>query len=183
MSLRSSTPTSVASVGRNTAAENPTSRRGSPSGLRPGRSRQARRASRWVTMCTSIDPDCWTTDAPMPSSNSRANRVRRDVPTTSCVAFTPRAKSSSAPGTSSPITVWNVAPRFFASLRICATACGDAPASPSPRRMCSTSSSAPARTATRLARRTSVSVSGPPVTATTTRSRASHVSVICCSAR
>ena len=42
----------------------------------------------------------------MPSSSALASRDRRDVPITSWVAFTPRAKSSSALGTSSPTTVW-----------------------------------------------------------------------------
>ena len=47
-------------------------------------------------MCTSIFPDCCTTAAPMPSSKMRAHRDRRDVPSTSWVAFISRAKSSSA---------------------------------------------------------------------------------------
>ena len=62
--------------------------------------------------------------------------------------------------------------------------CGaDTPASPSPRTTCTTISSALDFDAIRDARRTSVSDSGPPVTATTTRSRASQVSVILFSAR
>ena len=41
----------------------------------------------------------------------------------------------------------------------------------------------PARLAMRVARRSTVSLSGPPVSATTTRSRFSHTSVMCLSAR
>ena len=88
------------------------------------------RASAWVTMCTSILPDCWTTAAPMPSSKIRAHRDRRDVPITSWVAFISRAKSSSAVGTSSPTTVCTVAPRLAANSRtlpICGAETPDKP--------------------------------------------------------
>ena len=62
--------------------------------------------------------------------------------------------------------------------------CGaDTPDSPSPRTTCTTISSALDFDAIRDALRTRVSDSGPPVTATTTRSRASQVSVILFSAR
>ena len=60
---------------------------------------------------------------------------------------------------------------------------GDTPDSPSPRATCTTMSWALDFDAMREARRTNVSDSGPPVTATTTRSRASQVSVIFLSAR
>ena len=56
-------------------------------------------ASSWVTMCTSMVPECCTMAAPMPSSRMRAHRDRRDVPTTNWVAFISRAKSNSASGT------------------------------------------------------------------------------------
>ena len=57
------------------------------------------------------------------------------------------------------------------------------PANPSPRTTCTTSSSALDFDATRDARRINVSDSGPPVTATTTRSRVSQVSVMLFSVR
>ncbi|SHV18556.1 Uncharacterised protein [Mycobacteroides abscessus subsp. abscessus] len=59
----------------------------------------------------------------------------------------------------------------------------EAPTRPSPRTTWTTRSSALDLAAIRLARRTSVSDSGPPVTATTTRSRASQVLVILLSER
>ena len=142
-----------------------------------------RLASGWVTMWTSIFPECWTTDAPMPSSKIRAHLDRRDVPSTSWVAFISRAKSSSAVGTSSPTTVCTVAPRLVASSRTLPICGPDTPDSPSPRTTCTTISSALDFDAIRNALRTNVSDSGPPVTATTTRSRASQVSVMFLSAR
>ena len=101
-----------------------------------------RLASSWVTMCTSILPDCCTDAAPMPSSKIRAHRDRREVPSTSWVAFISRAKSSSAVGTSSPTTVCRVAPRLAASSRTLPICGADTPASPSPRTTCTTISSA-----------------------------------------
>ncbi|CFE36682.1 Uncharacterised protein [Mycobacterium tuberculosis] len=80
-----------------------------------------------------MPPDSWTVRAPIPSSNRRAHRDRRDVPTTSCVAFISRAKSSSAVGTSSPTTVCMVAPRLVASSRTLPSCGADTPARPSPR--------------------------------------------------
>ena len=80
--------------------------------------------------------------APMPSSKMRAHRDRRDVPSTSWVAFISRAKSSSALGTSSPTTVCTVAPRLAASSRTLPICGADTPDSPSPRTTCTTISSA-----------------------------------------
>ena len=131
----------------------------------------------WVTMCTSMEPDCWTTAEPMPSSNSRRHLLRREVPNTSWVALTPRAKSNRVERTSSPATTCTPAPMLAAISRTCGM-WSRAVASPSPRTTCTTTRSAEDREAMRLARRTSASDSGPPVTATTTRSRASQVSVI-----
>ncbi len=182
-SRRSSTPTVVASSGHSTASSQPASCLGSASGLRPSMVRMRPPECAWVTMCTSIGPDRCSTAAPMPSSNSRASRDRRDVPSTSWVALTPLAKSSSAVGTSSPTTVCQEAPTSSASRRNRPTVPDGTPARPSPRSTCSTSRSAPARLAIRLARRISVSLSGPPVIAATTRSRVSQVSVIRFSAR
>ncbi len=121
--------------------------------------------------------------APMPSSKMRAHRDRRDVPITSWVAFSSRAKSSRALGTSSPTTVCRVAPRLMASSRTLPICGAETPDSPSPRTTCTIISSALDFDAIRDARRTRVSDSGPPVTATTTRSRASQVSVILLSSR
>ena len=148
------------------------------------RPRKPRLASSWVTMCTSILPDCCTTAAPMPSSKMRAHRDRRDVPSTSWVAFISRAKSSSAVGTSSPTTVCRVAPRLAASSRTLAHLRGRDTrpgrrrarrARPSARRWTSTRSEMPGAPGS--------PTPAPPVTATTTRSRASQVSVILLSAR
>ena len=119
----------------------------------------------------------------MPSSKIRAHRDRREVPITSWVALSSRAKSSSAVETSSPTTVCTEASRLVASSRILAIRPSDSPASPSPRTTWTTISSAVDFDAIRDARRSNVSDSGPPVIATTTRSRASHMSVILLSAR
>ncbi len=145
--------------------------------------RNPRLASSWVTRCTSILPDSSTILGPIPSSNRRAQRDRREVPITSCVAFISRANSSRAVGTSSPTTVCSEASRLVANSRILAIRDSDRPARPSPRTTWTTMSSAVDFDAIRDARRTNVSDSGPPVTATTTRSRASHMSVILFSAR
>ena len=103
---------------------------------------------------------------------------------TSWVASTPRANSSKAVGTWSPTTVWKEAPTFSARRRSPATAPTGAPARPSPRSTCTANSSADSvRSAMRAARRSTVSLSGPPVSATTTRSRVSQMSVICWSVR
>ena len=122
-------------------------------------------------------PDSAVVRAPIPGSNARAHRERREVPSTNWVAFTARAKSSSAAGTSSPTTVWNDAPTSSARRRSSTPVLPGSrgPVSPSLRRTCTHSRSAdPARRAMRAARRMTVALSGPPVTATTTRSRASH---------
>ncbi|PQM48859.1 hypothetical protein C1Y40_00919 [Mycobacterium talmoniae] len=149
-----------------------------------GAAPNARWDSSWVTMWTSILPDCRTTMAPMPSSTIRAQRERREVPITSWVALVCRAKSSRAVGTSSPTTMCSDAPRLVASSRTLPIRGAESRVRPPlSRRTCTTISSADDFVAIRDARRTNVSDSGPPVTATTTRSRASHVSVIRLSAR
>ncbi len=134
-------------------------------------------------MCTSIFPESAMTAAPMPSSRMRAHRERRDVPMTSCVALAPRAKSRRVAGTSSPTTLCMLAPSAAARRRTAPICGAETPASPSPRTTCSTINSALDLAAMRRARRTRVSDSGPPVTATTTRSRASQVSVMWCAER
>ena len=177
------TPTAVAAAGSSTPPTQPNRLRQRGSAPRSAGSRSPPPACSWVTRCTSMGPDRCTTVAPIPWLNSRASRERRDVPSTSWVALTPWAKSSSAVGMSSPTTVWKLAPIPSASVRQRASAAGWALAKPSPRRMCSTSSSAPMRAAIRRARRTSVSLSGPPVIATTSRSLISQTSVTSCSLR
>ncbi len=147
------------------------------------RTEKPRLDSSWVTMCTSIFPEFCTIAAPIPSSKILAQRDRRDVPITSWVAFISRAKSSNAFGRSSPTTVCTVAPRLAASSRTLPICGADTPERPSPRTTCTIISSALDFDAMRDARRTKVSDSGPPVTATTTRSRASQVAVILLSAR
>lgn len=134
-------------------------------------------------MCTSIFPDPCTTAGPMPSSKMRAHRERRELPITSWVALAERANSSRVLGTSSPTTLCTLAPMSAASRRTLVMVAADAPASPSPRTTCTTINSALEREAMRPARRTRVSDSTPPVTATTTRSRVSQVSVIWFSVR
>ena len=112
---------------------------------------------------------------PLLSRSASRHRLRRDTPTTIIVALTPRAKSTTALGTSSPTTVWNVPPRDSTSRRCSAIVPGATLGSPSVASTCTASRSEPAaRWAMRAPRRSSVSPSGPPVTATTTRSRAGH---------
>ncbi len=142
-----------------------------------------RLAASWLTMWTSILPEFLMVAAPMPSLKMLAHRDRRELPSTNWVAFVSRAKSSSAHDTSSPTTVCTVAPMLPASSRTLPISRGNSPDNPSPRTTCTTISCALDFDAMREARRTNVSDSGPPVTATTTRSRASQVSVIFLSAR
>ena len=174
---RSATPSTVASTGSSTAAGQPHAWRRAGSERR-GR-RRASPASAWLTRWTSMLPDSAIVAAPIPGSTSRAHRERRDVPRTSWVAFAVRANSSSVAGTSSPTTVWNDASTSSARRRSSGPAdpAGPVAARPSPRSTCTQSRSAePLRRAIRAARRRTVALSGPPVTATTTRSRASQTS-------
>ena len=142
-------------------------------------------AAACVTMCTSMSPDSRMTVAPMPGPvKAAARRERRLTPSTSCVASDALAKSTSAFGMSSPTTWWNVPPSCSRRARCRSRASGCRARSPSglvtwtPRR-----SPPELRAAIRAPRRSSVSPSGPPVSATTTRSRASHLPVMPCSAR
>ena len=175
---RSSTPMTVAITGRITAAGQPNAWRRAGRDIRR---RGADPASSWVTRWTSMLPDSAVVRTPIPGSNARAHRERREVPSTNWVAFAARAKSSSAAGTSSPTTVWNDAPTSSARRRSSTPVLpgSPGPVSPSLRRTSTHSRSAdPARRAMRAARRMTVALSGPPVTATTTRSRASQTSEI-----
>lgn len=130
-------------------------------------------ASEWVTTYTSMSsPDPSMIVSPTPRENSVFSRLRRVAPMTIWVAFTSRARSSTPSAVSSPVTAWNVPPS--SSTRACwqDRSLGDAVASPSARCTCTARNSPPApRDAIRLARRMSVSPSGPPDRATSTRSR------------
>ena len=178
-------PRPVAATGSTTASAQPSTLRICESDPCSAGSRRPRPASSWVTMCTSMEPESAATRVPTPSTNIRATRERREVPSTSCVALAPRAKSSSAVGTSSPpTTVWKLAPTSSASRRSFGIAAAGAPTSPSPRSTWTASrSAAPERLAIRAARRSTVSLSLSPVSATTTRSRVSQTSCTFCSVR
>ena len=142
-------------------------------GRRAPRPRPARSCG---TRCTSMAPDSAVVVTPTPAEKSWATRPRLEAPSTIWVALTARAKSSSARGTSAPTTWWYEPPRLSTSTRWRDSRAGSAPTRPSLRATCTASSAAPRlRSAIRAARRIRVSPSGPPVRATTTRSRVSHV--------
>ena len=110
-----------------------------------GGARSAEPAAACVTMCTSMSPDSRMTVAPMPGPvNAAASRDRRLTPMTSCVAFTARAKSTSARGTSSPTTWWNVPPSYSTSVRCSVEGAGCRARRPSGFVTCTASSSPPA---------------------------------------
>ena len=166
-------------------AASPSQRRRAVSAPVSGGSRQPREpAAAWVTMCTSISPESAMTWPPMPAADrprpARAaagarspagwrrrcgrtpagrRRRRRRRPGGSCRRGSPPAPAA------------------------CAARAGEAPVRPSEARTCTASRAPlPERCATREARRISVSPSGPPVSATTTRSRASQTWSMWCSA-
>ncbi len=56
----------------------------------------------WLTRWTSIFPDCAVVVTPTPLEIACAKRPRREAPSTSCVALTPRANSRSDSGIASP---------------------------------------------------------------------------------
>ncbi len=92
--------------------------------------------SSWVTMWTSRSgPDSRATVVPTPGPKTYCQVLRREEPRTICVALTPRAKSSSAAGMSSPTTWWKVPPRSSARVRWRASSFGDAEVRPSLREM------------------------------------------------
>ena len=117
--------------------------------------------------------------APMPGPKQRGQRGRRLSPSTSWVAFSARAnveQRARARRRRRPGGRCRRGSRPGA--RCAASAPGLAPVSPSERATWTASRSPPLdRAAIRAARRISVSPSGPPVRATTTRSRASQVPV------
>ena len=134
-------------------------------------------ACSWVTMWTSIVAASRAITVPADARRrARAPACRRLAPSTIWVALTPRAKSSSAAGTSSPTTWWKVPPRSSTRVRWArevlrgrrrrARRCG--------RRGRRAARRLPSAGAIRAARRIRVSPSGPPVSATTIRSRASQ---------
>ncbi len=136
-----------------------------------------------VTTWTSISPESRTMSPAVLGRSAVLSRPRRDVPTTTCVPFTDRAKSSTAVAMSSPTTVWKVPPRSSVSWRSAARVSGLAPRVPSPRTTWTAVRARPAeRPAMSAPRRSSASSLALPVSATTMRARAAHVCWIpCCS--
>ncbi len=63
-----------------------------------------RPAKSWLTMCVSIGPDRRVTTSPVPGPSTDAYHRRRLAPSTTWVASTLRANSSSASGMRSPTT-------------------------------------------------------------------------------
>ena len=121
-------------------------------------------------------PESRVTRAPIPSpARNDSQRPLLLAPTTIWVAFSARAKSSSATATSSPTTWCQVPPIDSVRRRWRPTSPGSTRARPSLRTTCTARRSEPVvRAVIRTARRSSVSPSGPPGSATTMRSRASH---------
>jgi hypothetical protein len=136
-------------------------------------------------MCTSIAPAARITLVPIPGPVSAALiQDRRLSPITSWLAFCPRAKLTRVSVTSSPTSWWNVPPSCSVSADCAASEPGSASRRPVCADTCTASSSPPADLAAiRAPRRSRVSPSGPPVRATTTRSRASQGASIACSLR
>ncbi len=127
----------VSAAGRASAAIQATVRRRVPSGelrrvRRPGQGRTDL-LSTWVTTCTSMSPDPSMTASPTPRVSRAASRERREMPITTWVALTPRAKVRIAAATSSPVTVEKVPPSDSTRCRWRTRSAGELPAMPSPR--------------------------------------------------
>ena len=65
-------PIATAASGSSRPSAHPAARRRAGTALNRRGSRIPRPASAWVTMCTSMCPESWTTRAPMPSTSTRA---------------------------------------------------------------------------------------------------------------
>ena len=116
--------------------------------------------------------------------NSWASRPCRDAPTMIWVPLTDRANSSTVAAMSSPTMSCRLPPRFSASRRCRSISVAEVAAVPSDLTTWTPISDRPAtRPAIRAPRRSSIAPSGPPVSATTIRSRAAQVPVMPCSAR
>ena len=176
--------TQVSSIGSATAPTQPATWRPRESGESSGRLRARRATSSWVTRWTSIEPASEAIRSPVVPVKSRRSRPCRETPTMIIVALVPAAKSTTAAETSSPTTEWKVPPTEATSSWARSSRRSSALCRPSVAITCTASSSAPAaRWASRAPRRISVSLSGPPVTATTMRSLAGQVSWIRCARR
>ena len=112
------------------------------------------------------------------------SRERRLSPSTSWVAFSARAKASSDLGhVVAEDLVVAAAEALDQAPLLGQGALADAARARRTSRRARPAARRPARTAIRAARRSSVSPSGPPVSATTTRSRASQMPEISCCSR
>ena len=179
---RQGSRTAASAQGMTTAAIQATSRRGR--GPVWARAERVRAALGWVTTCTSMSPESATMALAVLGRNSCARRPCRGAPTMIWVALTDRANSSTVPATSSPTMSCRLPPRFSASRRCRSISVAEVPTVASDRTTCTAISVRPAtRPAIRAPRRSRVLPSGPPVSATTIRSRAAQVPLMPCCAR
>jgi len=126
-----------------------------------------------------MSPDPLMILSAMLAANPRCHGRKRAAPTRICDAFTPRAKASIASARSSPVTVWNSPPISSVSRLSSASWLSGVVTRPSVRATYTPSNCPPARRdAIRAPRRSSVSPSGPPDSATTTRSRVGQFEVM-----
>ncbi len=168
--------TAVRSTGSSRALSQPATWRERESGESSGRPCSRRPTWSWVTRCTSMAPASEAIRSPLEPTSSRRSRPWRLTPTTTMVALAPEAKSTTAAGTSSPTTGWKLPPRSATSCWTRAIGSPPCGRSPSVASTCTAISSEPAaRWASRAPRRSRVSLSGPPVTATTIRSLVGQV--------
>ncbi len=123
----------VSSTGPPTPISQPARLRARPSrALRDaGRPRPAPTASCVTRWTSRSGPDSRAAVAPTPGPKTYCQLLRRETPRTIWVAFTPRAKSSSADGMSSPTTWWKVPPRSSTRVRWTASSFGEAEVRPS----------------------------------------------------
>lgn len=99
--------TAVSSTGSTSPATGPAISRAVDRVRRRDGSREPRPARSWVTRWTSMSPDSSVTVSPVPGPvRNRSRRPRRLVPSTSWVAFSARANSTSAVAMPSPTTEW-----------------------------------------------------------------------------
>lgn len=133
----------------------------------------------WVTTCTSMSPELRTIVMEVLGRTSAASRPCLEAPTIIWVPLLPRAKSSTARAMSSPTTRWKLPPRLSVRSRCRSISAAAAPTVPSERTMCTATRSRPEpRPVIRAPLRSSNGPAGPPVRATTIRSRAAQVPVI-----
>jgi hypothetical protein len=156
------------SRGTTSAVAQPRTWRVRDSGEGPVRERAVLATSSWVTRCTSIAPASEAIRSPVEPVNSLRRRPCRETPTTIMVALAPPAKSTMAAETSSPTTEWKVPPSEATSCCAREIRRSSGLRRPSVAITWTARSSDPAaRWASRAPRRSRVSLSSPPVTATT----------------